>query len=142
MSRFTESITRRLQEAGISDAGSASAKQWYEAVSLAAMEELRGRWQEKPGQKRACYRSAEFLVGRLINNNLMSLGPVSYTHLHRIADFLIRVCKETLIDPALFGGKAQDFPVVEGDIQLPRQHSSDASAAASIPCLLYTSRCV
>ena len=74
MSRFTDSITRRLQEAGISDAGSASAKQWYEAVSLAAMEELRGRWQEKPGQKRACYLSAEFLVGRLINNNLMNLG--------------------------------------------------------------------
>ena len=74
MSRFTDSITRRLQEAGISGAGSASAKQWYEAVSLAAMEELRGRWQEKPGQKRACYLSAEFLVGRLINNNLMNLG--------------------------------------------------------------------
>ncbi len=55
-------------------AQTASVKQLYIAVSQAAMEILRPNWKQKTTQsKQACYFSAEFLVGRLINNNLMNL---------------------------------------------------------------------
>ncbi|NLJ30357.1 MAG: glycogen/starch/alpha-glucan phosphorylase [Clostridiales bacterium] len=46
----------------------------YHAVSRAAMETIRSKWEEtKPGKK-ACYFSAEFLIGRMIYSNLLNLG--------------------------------------------------------------------
>ncbi len=51
-----------------------SAKAWYHAVSRAAMEELAPRWQSGGTGKRAAYLSAEFLMGRMVDNNLANLG--------------------------------------------------------------------
>lgn len=52
----------------------ADAKAWYHAVSLAAMDELGTAWQKRDGRKRAAYLSAEFLMGRMVDNNLANLG--------------------------------------------------------------------
>lgn len=38
------------------------------------MDSLRDGWKKPAGKKRACYFSAEFLMGRLVNSNLMNLG--------------------------------------------------------------------
>ncbi len=46
----------------------------YNAVSKAAMLELREQWNQKSESKKACYLSAEFLVGRLVYANLYNMG--------------------------------------------------------------------
>lgn len=74
MQKFQQSIDRLLELEGVT-AETASVKQLYQAVSQAAMEILRPNWKKnKTNGKRACYFSAEFLVGRLIDNNLMNLN--------------------------------------------------------------------
>ncbi|MBQ3554411.1 MAG: glycogen/starch/alpha-glucan phosphorylase [Clostridia bacterium] len=55
----------------------ASDKELYEAISKAAMAEIYPLW-GKDGQKRACYFSAEFLIGRMIESNLYNLGLLSF----------------------------------------------------------------
>ena len=56
----------------------ASAVQLHEAVSAAAMEALAPVWtkkeKEREGRRRAAYISCEFLVGRLVYNNLYCMG--------------------------------------------------------------------
>lgn len=52
----------------------ASATQLYHAVSQAVMKHIWDSWQQPPQGKRACYFSAEFLMGRLVYNNLMNIG--------------------------------------------------------------------
>ncbi len=52
----------------------ASVKELYGAVSAGAMRALAPDWKREKGQKRACYLSAEFLIGRLVYANLMNLG--------------------------------------------------------------------
>ena len=73
MESFKKEIDLFLQEAGVTDAKQASVKQLYHAVSKAAMQRLQPNWNPQPGKKRACYFSAEFLVGRLIYSNLLNL---------------------------------------------------------------------
>ncbi len=51
-----------------------SSKQIYQAVSHAAMKYLIPAWERKSNGKRACYFSAEFLMGRMIHSNLLNLG--------------------------------------------------------------------
>lgn len=51
----------------------ADVKALYHAVSKAAMAQ-RPPVEKETGQKRACYLSAEFLLGRLIYSNLLNLG--------------------------------------------------------------------
>ncbi|MDK2807300.1 MAG: glycogen phosphorylase [Clostridiales bacterium] len=52
----------------------ASVIELYHAVSKAAMQVLEGDWGLDAKQKKVCYLSAEFLVGRLIYSNLYNLG--------------------------------------------------------------------
>ena len=52
MSRFSENISRNLQEKGVSSPASASAKELYEAVSRAAMAELAETWHAPKQKKR------------------------------------------------------------------------------------------
>ena len=74
MKPFTEQIDEILRLETGADARSASPKALYSAVSRAAMQRLRPQWKREPGKKRACYFSAEFLVGRLVHANLFNLG--------------------------------------------------------------------
>ncbi len=74
MIQFQENIERCLLQAGVTCVKDANVKQLYQAISHAAMEELAPRWTKTEGKKRACYLSAEFLLGRLIYSNLMNLG--------------------------------------------------------------------
>ena len=46
----------------------------YHAVSKAAMKQVKSKWEAPDVSKRACYFSAEFLIGRLIYSNLQNLG--------------------------------------------------------------------
>ena len=46
----------------------------YNAVSKAAMRQVRTKWKNLPQGKTGCYFSLEFLTGRLIYSNLMNLG--------------------------------------------------------------------
>lgn len=58
----------------------ATAKQLYQAVSKAALQELYPRW-KKPAaaEKRIGYFSAEFLIGRMVESNLMNMGLLKET---------------------------------------------------------------
>ena len=76
------------------EAEEASLKTWYEACSRAVISQLPKHW-ERPtvSEKRACYFSAEFLLGRLIHSNLYNLGlleeadEILQKHGRSIADF-------------------------------------------------------
>lgn len=57
----------------------ASLTEWYNAVSKAALSAIRPIWQQTDSNKRACYFSAEFLIGRMINSNLYNMGLLSET---------------------------------------------------------------
>ena len=71
MSRFSENISRNLQEKGFFSPSTAPVKELYEAVSRAAMAELAETWHKPQQKKRACYLSAEFLVCRLIKRSFL-----------------------------------------------------------------------
>lgn len=75
MQNFSELIDRILWESFQKDAKSASVKELYHAISGAATQIASGRWQNcRVGiNKRACYLSAEFLMGRLFYSNLLNL---------------------------------------------------------------------
>ena len=70
---FSKEIDRELARLGVSPE-TAGPKELYTAVSQAAMELLMPRWKEKAAGKRACYFSAEFLLGRVVSANLLNLG--------------------------------------------------------------------
>lgn len=71
MNQFEQQIDRYLEEDYGTTARQATVQQLYNAVSKAAMKAL--SFTEQSG-KRACYFSAEFLLGRLIYSNLLNLG--------------------------------------------------------------------
>jgi starch phosphorylase len=52
----------------------ANTTELYNAVSKAAMKNVRVKWAKPKEGKKACYFSAEFLTGRLIYSNLLNLG--------------------------------------------------------------------
>lgn len=104
MGRFEEKIGELLQLNFGVIPDEADAKQLYTAVSQAAMDELRGSWKKPADKKRVCYFSAEFLMGRLVDSNLMNLGLLErvdgYLKAHgkSVADF------EQIEDDALGNG--------------------------------------
>ena len=57
----------------------ATAKQLYAAVSKAALARVYPQWQTTHGGKRAAYLSAEFLIGRVVEANLLNLGLLAAT---------------------------------------------------------------
>ena len=65
----------------------------YHAVSKAAMKQVKSKWEAPDVSKRACYFSAEFLIGRLIYSNLQNLGLLNQ---------LSELFHENNIDVAIF----------------------------------------
>ena len=101
----------------------ASVRQLYHAVSKAAMSQAAPRWKEKKASKRACYLSAEFLLGRLIYSNLLNLG-------------LLDRCKAFLqnhgIDPAVFE-QIEDDALGNGGLGRLAACFLDSAATLRIP---------
>ena len=101
----------------------ASVRQLYHAASKAAMSQAAPRWKEKKASKRACYLSAEFLLGRLIYSNLLNLG-------------LLDRCKAFLqnhgIDPAVFE-QIEDDALGNGGLGRLAACFLDSAATLRIP---------
>ena len=104
MSRFSENISRNLQEKGFFSPSTAPVKELYEAVSRAAMAELAETWHKPQQKKRACYLSAEFLVGRLIYNNLLNLGLLDECNQYLQKNGIDAAVFEQIEDDALGNG--------------------------------------
>lgn len=76
---FTQEILTALRLEGISDPKKATPKQWYTAVSKAAMAQVYEYTPTEVSGKRAAYFSAEFLIGRMIESNLFNMGLTEET---------------------------------------------------------------
>lgn len=101
----------------------ADVKALYHAVSKAAMAQASPRWKKETGQKRACYLSAEFLLGRLIYSNLLNLG-------------LLERCNVLLrshgVDPAVFE-QIEDDALGNGGLGRLAACFLDSAATLRIP---------
>ncbi len=77
MSKFKQNTKDILKKEYGKELSNATQKELYNAVSKAAMVELEDSWRntEKRQEtaKRACYFSAEFLIGKLVYSNLLNL---------------------------------------------------------------------
>src|SRR5690606_10527188 len=80
VAEFKRRILAKLRYAVGKDPGKAFDHDWFEAVALAARDHVVDRWEEasapaaRTGQKRIYYLSLEFLIGRLLVDNLSNLG--------------------------------------------------------------------
>lgn len=75
---FSQEIAARLRQEWQIAPGEATPEKLHDALSRTVMDALCEDWREserkKNAARRACYFSAEFLVGRLVYNNLLCLG--------------------------------------------------------------------
>ena len=77
---FRARILSKLTYATGKDIASACPHDWFEATALAARDHIIDRWEDsalqidRSGQKRVYYLSLEFLIGRLLVDNLSNLG--------------------------------------------------------------------
>ena len=62
------------------DCAACTDQEVYEALLTYTKEQLAAKGYHD-GKKKIYYISAEFLIGKLLSNNLINLGTVSYTHL-------------------------------------------------------------
>jgi len=92
MSSFKKDILYFLEYDSGVKAEEAGIKQLYNAVSKAAMKSLGGEWVSQEGEKKACYFSAEFLVGRMIYSNLYNLNLTK-----ELEEFLSEINKDSKI---------------------------------------------
>ena len=90
MSSFKKDILYFLEYDSGVKAEEAGIKQLYNAVSKAAMKSLEGNGLQRA--KKACYFSAEFLVGRMIYSNLYNLNLTK-----ELEEFLSEINKDSKI---------------------------------------------
>ncbi len=76
---FKENISAFLDFEYGKTAENATTTELYNAISKAAMKEMRDNKTKLSQKKTACYFSAEFLIGRLVYSNLLNLGLLEQT---------------------------------------------------------------
>lgn len=74
MSELKKKINEIIDLNSFKDIKNLTTNEIYELVSKAALSTCREQWQNDSKSKKACYLSAEFLVGRLVYSNLLNLG--------------------------------------------------------------------
>ena len=98
----------------------ASAVQLHDALSSAAMEALAPVWAEcekaRAGRRQACYLSAEYLMGRMVYNNLFCMGLLEDAKSLLAQRGVDIACLEDIEDDAFGNGSVlavpYDMPVV------------------------------
>lgn len=102
--KFKANVTTILDLDYNTNVKDASIIQLYNAVSRAAMKNLSSEWGLNAPDKKVCYLSMEFLIGRLIYNNLCNMGLINqFTELMGENNLDIRVF-EDIEDAALGNG--------------------------------------
>lgn len=76
---FGEQVEALLRAAAGKAVERATAREWYEAVSTAAMTQVAPTWKSPHTGRRAAYFSAEFLIGRMVYANLLNMGLLKET---------------------------------------------------------------
>ncbi|MCL2634255.1 MAG: glycogen/starch/alpha-glucan phosphorylase [Oscillospiraceae bacterium] len=104
--------------------GEKDVKRLYNAISEAAMEELKPRLLEKRyNKKTACYLSAEFLIGRMVYSNLFNLGLLEQTK---------QVLGENGFDPNMFE-QIEDLALGNGGLGRLAACFLDSAATHNLP---------
>ena len=101
----------------------ATAKQLYEAVSKAALGQVYERWATPHSGKRVAYLSAEFLIGRVVEANLLNLG---------LLDEMRAIFTKHGIDPSVFE-EIEDAALGNGGLGRLAACFLDSAATHAIP---------
>lgn len=101
----------------------ANVKELYNAISEAAWSSIMDRWPDDKRTKRACYFSAEFLIGRLIHANLFNMGCFN-----QVEEFL----KENGMDFSMFE-EIEDAALGNGGLGRLAACFLDSAASHGIP---------
>ncbi|MDG9924237.1 MULTISPECIES: glycogen/starch/alpha-glucan phosphorylase [unclassified Pseudomonas] len=104
VAEFKENILAKLKYAVGKDPGNAFDHDWFEAIALAARDHVIDRWEEasaqldRRGQKRIYYLSLEFLIGRLLIDNLSNLGLLDVAR-HALAELNVDLERIRQVEP-------------------------------------------
>ncbi len=101
----------------------ATDKELYEAIAKAALAEIDKPASSSDKKRRACYFSAEFLMGRMITGNLFNLGLLKQTE-----EFLISLGKDTR-----FFDKIDDAALGNGGLGRLAACFLDSAATQGVP---------
>lgn len=124
---FRDRILTELYEKSYKKPEDATVKELYGAVSGAAMKVCRGAWERPKTDKTGCYLSAEFLIGRVIESNLLNLGLLGETD-----EFL----KEYGIDTRVFED-VEDDALGNGGLGRLAACFLDSAATEGLPLMGY-----
>ena len=102
---------------------SAGLRDLYQAVSKSAVKQIRDAWENPRSGKRACYFSAEFLIGRMIYSNLLNL---------EMLDDLRQFFADHGLDIAMFE-EVEDAALGNGGLGRLAACFLDSAATQSIP---------
>ncbi len=75
--KIKKQIIKILNDRYRKDVESATLSQLYTAVAQSLVDRVYDKWKSRPLKRRACYLSAEFLMGRMIYSNLLNCGELS-----------------------------------------------------------------